>query len=123
MRCTDVTNARPEDSLCSYTGYLSVPSLAPQASEQVRSAAQDAGLDVDIGSGSIEFEYNGRDSNQFVVDFLKKIASAIGTASGEIRCEITADEGDPCFEFFKIRHSKLIRQKASIVRQPEVEVS
>ena len=123
MKCTDISSARPEGSLCSYSGYLSVPALTPQVAEQVDAAAKAAGLDVEIGNCSIEVEYKGRDSNQFVVEFLKKLAAAIGTASGEIRCEIGTDEADPCFEFFTIRDSKLVRQRGSIVRQPGEETA
>lgn len=123
MKCINGRGARPEGAVCSYSGYLSVPSLTPQAAELVRSAAQAAGLEVDIGSGSIEFGYDGRDSNRFVVEFLRQVASAIGTASGEVRCEVAADGADPCFEFYRISNGRLLRQTGAIVRQPEEDIS
>ena len=122
MRCPEKACARPEGAVCSYSGYLSVPTLTPSAAERVLAAALASGLEIDIESGSIEFEYEGRDSNCFVVRFLQEVALLIGTASGEIRCEIAADDRDPCFEFYRISGGRLFRQIGAIVRQPEQDV-
>ncbi len=123
MKCSDSSRIRPEGAICSYNGYLSVPSLTPERAEQLESAAQTAGLTIDVGSKSIEFAFEGRDTNLFVVAFLRHVAAIIGTASGEIRCEIAADQADPCFEFFRISNGRLFRQLGEIVRQPEEDVS
>ena len=123
MKSTEIRSIRPEGVCCSYSGYLSVPTLTEQAAEHVRTEAVAAGLDIDIGSSSIEFAYDGRDSNGFVVEFLQQVASAVGTASGEIRCEVSSEDGDPSFEFYRISGGRLLRQFGTIVRRLEHDVS
>lgn len=61
-----------------------------------------AGLDLDIADGYIEFEYQGRDANRFVVSFLAQLAGVIGDADGEVRCDIETEGGDPIFEFYRM---------------------
>lgn len=122
MRCTNTAgHYRPEGSLCSHNGYLLVPNLSAATAERIRAAASTAGLDIDVARTSIEFQFEGRDSNQFVVDFLRQLAGDVGTAEGEIRCEITG-EGDSIFEFFKMRDSRLFPQRATLVREIEEDL-
>lgn len=123
MRSTEVHSdkTRPPGAVCSYSGYLLVPDLVRETAEQVRATAKAVGLDPDVGDRSIEFEYQGRDSNRFVIRFLMQIAAIVGAASGEIRCEVSSDEGDPCFEFYRISGGSLIRQFGKIVRQDTQE--
>lgn len=124
MRSTELHSGkiRPPGAVCSYSGYLMVSDLVHETAEQVRATARAVGLELDVGDRSIEFEYQGRDSNRFVIKFLLQIAPIIGTASGEIRCEVSSDEGDPCFEFYRISGGRLIRQFGTIVRQDTQEL-
>jgi hypothetical protein len=97
--------------------------LSPDTLEIIQKAADSRALTLDIGNNYIEFEFEGRDTNQFVVDFLRILAKAVGTASGEFRCEITADKQEPLYEFFKFRDSKLFRQRGLIVRESEEDIT
>jgi Fe-S oxidoreductase len=114
---------RPQGAHCSYSGAISTPALSPGAVETIQKAADASGLSIEIGNNYIEFEFEGRDSNQFVVDFLRTLAQAVGTASGEFRCEVKVDKEDPLYEFFSIRDSRLIRQRGLIVREPEEDIT
>jgi len=114
---------RPAGSHCSYSGSISITSLTPEILETIQKAADDRALTLDIGNNYIEFEFEGRDSNQFVVDFFRILAKAVRTASGEFRCEITADKQEPLYEFFKFRDSKLFRQRGLIVRESEEDIT
>ena len=114
---------RPKGSHCSYTGSITIDPLTPDTLETIHKAADERALTLDIGNNYIEFEFEGRDSNQFVVDFLRILAKAVGTATGEFRCEITVDKQDPLYEFFTIRDSKLFRQRGLIVRESEEDIT
>jgi Fe-S oxidoreductase len=114
---------RPQGSRCSYSGSITITSLTPDILQTIQKAADDRALTLDIGNNYIELEFEGRDSNQFVVDFLRILAKAVGTASGEFRCEITADRQDPLYEFFTIRDSKLFRQRGLIIRESEEDIT
>jgi hypothetical protein len=97
--------------------------LTSETIEAVQKAADKRGLILDIGNNYIELDFEGRDSNQFVVDFLRILAQAVGTACGEFRCEIAVEQEDPLYEFFKIRDGRLIRQRGLIVRESEEDIS
>ena len=114
---------RPEGSRCSYSGSITTTSLTSDVIETIQEAADDRALTLDIGNNYIELEFDGRDSSQFVVDFLRIMAKAVGTASGEFRCEITANKQEPLYEFFKIRDSRLFRQRGLIVRESEEDIT
>ena len=122
MKSTEANIERPQGSTCSYDGYLVFAKPVPDLEKRIKAVADAAGLQVDVGNNSIEFRYEGRDSNQFVVKFLTALAGIVGTASGEIRCQVTTDEGDPIFEFFRIKNSHLFMQRASLVRGVEEEL-
>jgi hypothetical protein len=123
MKFIDDGLFRREGSLCSYDAYLTDISLSREAVDALLKDASSCGLSLDAGEDYIEFEFKGRDSNQFVVDFLRRLAASIGSADGEIRCEITIDEQDPLFEFFQIRDRKLFRQRARITREDQEDVT
>jgi hypothetical protein len=114
---------RPQGARCSYSGSISISTLSPDTLETIQQAADVRALTLDIGNNYIQLEFEGRDSNQFVVDFLRILAKAVGTASGEFRCEITADKQDPLYEFFTIRDSKLYRQRGLIIRESEEDIT
>lgn len=105
-----------------YSGWLQVI-VGPTEREQLESLARNVGLALDIADGYIEFEYQGRDSNRFVVRFLVGVAKIIGDADGEIRCDTEPEEGDPVFEFYRIKGRKLIRQRGEIMRGPPETVT
>jgi hypothetical protein len=114
---------RPEGALCSYSGAITTPALSHDAVETIRKAADASDLSIEIGNNYIEFEFDGRDHDQFVVDFLRTLAKAVGTATGEFRCEVKLDKEDPLYEFFLIRDSRLIRQRGLIVREREQDIT
>lgn len=99
-----------------YSGLLCVH-LDPQSQEQVRAVATRHGLELDVADDYIEFDYQGRDTNRFVVAFLVDLARDVVDAEGEVRCESVSEETDPSFEFFSIRGGKLIRQRAVLIRE------
>jgi Fe-S oxidoreductase len=116
--------SRPSGSRCTYTGHITTGSLlTSETIEAVQKAADERGLILDIGNNYIECEFEGRDSNQFVVGFLRILAQAVGSASGEFRCEITVEHEDPLYEFFKIRDGRLIRQRGLILRESEEDIT
>jgi hypothetical protein len=121
MKCIDAVLSRPKDALCSYDGYLTGFMIPPGVVSEIMRRGESLGLPIEIGQDYFEFSFQGRDSNLFVVDFLRYLAQKLGTATGEIRCEITVDEPDPLFEFFKLRSGKLIVQKGHILRDSEIE--
>jgi Fe-S oxidoreductase len=114
---------RPKGSRCSYSGSIKSLALTPDTLETIQKAADARALTLDIGNNYIQLEFEGRDANQFVVDFLRILATAVGTASGEFRCEITVEKQDPLYEFFTIRDSKLFRQRGLIVRESEEDIT
>jgi hypothetical protein len=114
---------RPPGAHCSYSGVIHTTALSHDAIETIQKAADASGLSVEIGNNYIEFDFEGRDSNQFVVEFLRTLAHAVETASGEFRCEVQVEKEDPLFEFFSIREGRLIRQRAVIVREKEEDIT
>jgi len=75
-------------------------------------------LIVSIQDASIEFSYDGRDSNHFVLHFLYELAKVIVDSEGEIACTVTTDiDVDPIFEFYTIRQGRLCRQIGRIARE------
>ena len=105
-----------------YSGWLQA-SISSENREKLETLARKTGLSVDIAEKYIEFEYQGRDTNRFVVRFLVKAAEFIGDAEGEIRCEIDSGSIDPEFEFYRFREGKLICQTGKIVRDIEIVVT
>jgi hypothetical protein len=114
---------RPPGAHCSYSGVIHTTALSHDAIETIQKSADASGLSVEIGNNYIEFDFEGRDSNQFVVDFLRTMAQAVETATGEFRCEVSVEKADPLFEFFSIRDGRLIRQRGVIVRQQEEDIT
>ena len=109
--------------IADYSASLLFPSLTEETVQQIKETAQAVlGFDVSVGSRHLEFEYNGRDPGRKVVTFLCQAASLIGTADGEIECRLTTSADDVHFEFYSIRHGRLFRQEAEIVRMPPSEV-
>jgi hypothetical protein len=114
---------RPAGAHCFYSGTINTPALSHNAVQTIEKAADACGLSLDIGNNYIEFAFEGRDSNQFVVGFLRTLAHAVGTANGEFRCEVKVGKEDSLYEFFMIRNGRLIRQRGLIVREPEEDIT
>ena len=110
--------------IAEYSASLMLPNLDTEAVHQVKQAAQEllAGLAVSVGPHHLEFDYTGRDAGRKVVTFLRRVASLIGEADGEVECRLTTDTDETRYEFYTIRHSRLYRQEAELVRQPPAEV-
>jgi hypothetical protein len=114
---------RPQGAICSYSGSIRTDALSHESVENIQKAAESCGLSLDIGNNYVEFAFEGRDSNQFVVEFLRTLAHAVENASGEFRCEVTRENEDPLFEFFSIRNRRLIRQRGVIARENEEDIT
>jgi hypothetical protein len=114
---------RPPGAHCSYSGSVHTTALSHDAVDAIQKAADSCGLSIEIGNNYVEFAFEGRDSNQFVVEFLRTLAHAVETASGEFRCEVKVEKEDTFFEFFSIRDRRLIRQRGVIVRQKEEDIT
>jgi hypothetical protein len=100
-----------------YSGYLIFDELDHSRIAEMSSEIAAAGLDWEFDSTHLEVEYQGRDTNRFVVVLLGRLARLIGSASGEIRCQQTLDdEMDPTFLFFRIKDSCLFEQEGKIER-------
>lgn len=100
-----------------YRGWLHV-TLSETQRAALETLAEHAGLNLDIAENYIEFEYQGRDTNRFVVAFLDAMAKIIHHADGEISCEISNDGADSLFEFYRFEEGSLIRQRGRIEREP-----
>lgn len=98
-----------------YSGWLQI-SVDLAQREKLKFLAQNVGLELDVGNNYIEFEYQGRDSNQFVVKFLMAMAKIILDAQGEVRCEMEPEEGDPVFNFYSFKEGQLLLQHGEIKR-------
>ena len=103
-----------QDVIRTYTAYLRI---GPDKADQVRELCHSTTV-FDVGTNYIEINYTGRDTNRFVVAELKKIASVVGDAEGEITCSYQNEAGDPSFEFYMIAGGKLYVQKGVVSRAP-----
>lgn len=104
-----------------YSGYL----LIERPSEDVARRLSDFARELpsfDISPTAIELDYRGRESSQFIVRGLLRLAQLVGTATGEIVCQVSGDADQLWFEFYTIRGGRLFRQFGKIVRLPEHEV-
>lgn len=109
------------NELREYSGMW-LAEITDHARERIRDAATSAGLEVDIFHTGIELEYQGRDTNRFVVRLLQQVAAVLGDAEGEIECAVASDSADRHFEFYTVVKGVLVRQVARIVRGPAVVV-
>ena len=103
------------DTQREYSGWLQARVNQDQR-ERLSAVAREAGLILEVADGYIEFEYQGRDSNRFVVKFLAKVAAIVGDADGEVRCDVELVNSDPIFEFYSFKGGKLVRQIGRILR-------
>ncbi|HEX7958852.1 MAG TPA: hypothetical protein VF493_02985 [Terriglobales bacterium] len=99
-----------------YDGLFIVGDLTSEQQREIEHAAKSVGVSLDLEGGIIELEYVGRDAERWYVNFLRRIANIVRDAEGEVRCEITTDEIDPLFEFYRIRNSQLLREAGRIIR-------
>ena len=107
------------DGLLFLTGELADKSIA-----DLHSFAATSEIRLfNIHANTIEITYSGRDTNRWVVLWLKRLAQMMGNASGQVTCTITTGDGDPLFEFFRIANGMLIRQRGHIVRHEPEPVS
>jgi hypothetical protein len=77
-------------------------------------------LGIDIADAWIEFTFDGRDTNHFVVAFLQDVARILGDAEGEITCTVSSEGEDLALEFYSVRNHQLLRQLGRIVRDPAI---
>ncbi len=117
-----IPNDELHDLERSYSGFLVTRPLSGQEVEEIIRLGRDEGLELDVTTSSIDFEYIGRDTNRFIVKLLQRIARIVRGAEGEIRCQISGDSDNLSFEFFRISDGKVFRQLARLVRLPEEEL-
>lgn len=100
------------DIIYRYSGYLSIDSGRASALKELRLQPS-----FDVGLDYIEIIYTGRDANRFMVTELKKIATMIESATGEVTCAYQNESEDPKFEFYTIENGKLYLQRGTILRE------
>lgn len=110
------------DWLRSYDGYLRCSGLTGSSRARIIDLAHSAGIGIEFGIGYLELSYVGRDRQEFFVAFLRDLATLMGNVDGEIRCEVSGEQADPTFEFFRIVDGRLLRQRGRIVRGELEEV-
>ncbi len=104
------------DWLRSCDGYLTFPRLTDSSQARIVELASRTGLLIEVGNDFLEISYEGRDRNEVVIAFLRDLAVLIVDAQGEIRCEVSGEQADPTFEFFRIVDARLMRQRGHLVR-------
>lgn len=115
-------NSSARDAIRSYSGFLQTNETPESVRKKIEDLASASGLKIEVLRNSIEFEFTGRDSNRFVVEFLRQLAAELGNASGEVVCESSGDVGEIEFEFYSISDGRLYVQRGKIVREPIVPV-
>lgn len=105
-----------------YSGYLLIERPSEDVARRLSEFARELPY-FDVSPTAIELDYRGRDSSQFIVRGLLRLAQLVGTASGEIVCQVSGDADQLWFEFYRIRRERLFRQFGKVVRQPEDEVT
>jgi len=109
--------------LYSYDGLVwPKDGLTDKCAQLIRETLNHNGVEADVTRSSVEFKYAGRDANRWLIEILKKIAPYVGTAKGEVVCELTAEDGDPRFEFYTFEGGSLFVQRGHIRREFRVPV-
>lgn len=99
-----------------YAGYLIID-ISDECVNAIRILSNTHGLDIDVGNTFLEFQYQGKDTNEFVVSFLYELGNFISQAEGEIVSEITVEGSpDPTFKFYSFKEGGLYVQNGKIVR-------
>ena len=106
-----------------FDAYFTFDGLTSEQQGTIRKLMDAQGLDIDLFEDTLEFNFEGRDLSDQVVEAFAKIALTIHEATGEMRCEIDDDKClDPTFEFYTIADSRLWRQSGRIVRETQKHV-
>ena len=110
--------------IAEYSASLTLPGLSSESVRKIKEAAKEllGDLVVSVGPHSLDFDYSGRDAGRKVVKFLCRTAPLIGSAEGEVECQLTTDMDERHYEFYTIHASRLYRQEAKLIRMPSVEV-
>ena len=105
-----------------YSGYLIVKNLPSNVTREVAELAKEIPF-LNATQTAIDVEYKGRDSSRVVVRALLRLARLIQNADGEVRCEVSGNTDQLWFEFFTVRDGRLYRQRGSVTRESEKEVT
>ena len=108
--------------IANYNASLTLPHLSPETVQQIKAAAKEVLSELLVSPVCLDFEYSGRDAGRKIVNFLCRIAPLIGTAEGEVECQILTGTDERFFEFYFIKQGRLYKQDAEIVRMPPSEV-
>jgi len=108
--------------IANYNSSLALPQLSVEIVQQIQVEAEEIFSELLVSPDYLDFEYSGRDAGRKIVKFLCRIAPLIGTAEGEVECQIVTDTDERFLEFYSIRHGRLYKQAAKIVRMPPLEV-
>lgn len=108
--------------IADYNVSLALEHLSSEAVQQIEAEATGVLSDLLVSPDYLDFEYSGRDAGRKIVKFLCRIAPLIGTAEGEVECQIVTDTDERFLEFYSIQHGRLYKQEAQIVRMPPLEV-
>lgn len=105
-----------------YDAYLTFNALSAAQLQSVKELFERAGLECELAETWLEFRYSGRDHDREVVQLLGQFAEIVGTAEGEVKCEINRDDDDPLFEFYTVSNGELRCRRGRIVRDVCEEV-
>ena len=105
-----------------YSGYLVFRHVPEEVMQQIADLLREF-PGFEVTPTALEIEYRGRDSSRAILRALLRLAGLIENAEGEVRCQVEGDSDQLWFEFYRIRHGRLLRQRAEIVRQTEHEVT
>lgn len=108
--------------IADYNASLVLPHLSVETVQQIQAEAKEILSELLVNPDYLDFEYSGRDAGRKIVKFLCRIAPLIGTAKGEVECQIVTDTDERFLEFYSIRQGRLYKQEAEIVRMPPLEV-
>ena len=108
--------------IADYNASLALHYLSVETVQQIKAEAEGVLSELLVSPDYLDFEYSGRDTGRKIVKFLCRIAPLIGTAEGEVECQIVTGTEERFFEFYFIKQGRLYKQEAEIVRMPPSEV-
>lgn len=108
--------------IADYNASLALPHLPLETVRQIQAEAKEILSELLVNPDYLDFEYSGRDADRKIVKFLCRIAPLVGTAEGEVECRLVTDMDERVLEFYSIRHGRLYKEAAKIVRMPPLEV-
>ncbi len=105
-----------------YSCHLTFDKKKANVLESIRVLFSRNNIECDLFSDTLEFDHCGRDTTRHIEELLIELAHLLGSADGEIQCQIDDDENDIMFEFYRIMNNSLFKQPGKVVRGDLAEV-